>query len=942
MSEHDLDIASPVILPARLTVDPWPPQRGHDPDVCAARVVALAGGREVQVFDIFVNYRTADTRFGAAATYELLARRFGKERIFLDNQSMGPGSVYPKHIRDALESVRVLLVLIGPQWLAVDSQSPGRLLIHRENDWVRREIRTAFARGVPVVPVLLDDAQLPEAAVLPEDVAPLVYRQALEIRHRHLGADIRKLADVIEDMLASSAVTSGRWRRVHEVDDPVPLGIHPSPVRAAPTTGAAGDPALRVPIYVRRDVGDQLAWALTSTSFVLVVGDATAGKSRLAYEVVRDRLPDHWLVVPDRPTELAESVTWARQAGDCVVWLDDLERYLGPDGLTVQMVSNLSRRVVLLGTIRSQEHAQLSPRWERVANEPGQLRSRLGRDVVRLAYEIRLSRRWSETETRRASVSVDPRVTEAARHADEFGIGEYLAAGPQLLSEWRDAWAPGHHPRAAALVAAAVDVCRAGVRRGVGVGLLRQLHGRYLASRGGDALRPEPFDEALGWATETLHATSSLLVPAGRGRYRPFGYLIDAVEADPEQSDIHETTWRALVTRMPASECWHVGNAAYARWLLDIARSAYQRAATAGNWSAELKITDCIGESGRRDDAVATLRGIIDARTRAVGARHPDVAEARQALAGWTGRAGDPRAAARLLSELVHELATTVGPDQPDTLTARHALANWLGRAGRLPDAVAEYQRLVADRIRHDGPDHPHTLTARHELANWLGRSVSPEKALREHEEVAAARTRVLGADHPDTLRSRHRLSRLVCEVRGTDTGLPLLAQVIADRARVLGPDHPDTLRTRSQHVRWTGKAGHLADAVGLAEGLAGDCLRVLGAEHPDTLRARHHHARWTSEAGDHARATTLLRELIADWTRLLGPHHPYTLVSRYRLVHAVDGTGARAEARSLLADLFADDVTTLGEHHPYTDHAREMLVKWDEGRQGGVTDDVV
>lgn len=889
---------------------------------------------EVHVFDIFVNYRTADTRFGAAATYELLASRFGEERIFLDNQSMGPGSIYPQRIREALESARVLLVLIGPRWLAADPRSPGRLLIHRENDWVRREIRTAFGRGVTVVPVLLDGARLPDPAVLPEDVVPLVYRQAMEVRHRHLGADIRKLADIVDDLLAAPVVTSGRWRRVREVDDPVPLGVHPSPVRRAPTTVAAGDPSLRVPAYVPRDAADRLAWALTATSFVLVVGDATAGKSRLAYEVVRERLPQHWLVDPNRPTELAEALAWARQAGDCVVWLDDLERYLGPDGLTVQMVTGLNRRVVLLGTIRSQEHAQLSPRWERVADEPGRQRSRLGRDVVRLAYEIRLSRRWSEGETHRASASADPRVVEAARHADEFGIAEFLAAGPQLLSEWRDAWSPGHHPRAAALVAAAVDVCRAGVRRGVGVGLLRRLHGQYLAGRGGDVLRPESFDEALGWATETLHATSSLLVPAGRGRYRPFGYLIDAVEADPDQSDVHEATWSALIARLPATDCWHIGEAAYARRLLDVAQSAYQRAADAGNRPAELRIADCVGESGRRADAVATLRRVIDARTRAVGTRHPDVVEARQAWAGWTGRAGDPRAAVRLLGELVQELATTVGPDQPDTLSARHALANWLGRAGRMADAVAEYQRLVEDRTRQDGPDHPHTLTARHELANWLGRSVSLEEALREHEAVAAVRTRVLGADHPDTLRSRHRLGRLVCEVRGADVGLPLLAQVIADRTRVLGPDHPDTLRTRSQQVRWMGKGGHLVDAVCLAQRLVADSLRVLGVEHPDTLRARHHHARWTSEGGDHARAATLLRELIADWTRLVGPHHPYTLVSRYRLVHATDGTGTRTEARSLLADLLADDATALGEHHPYTVHAREMLSTWDEGRR--------
>jgi hypothetical protein len=34
------------------------------------------------VFDIFINYRACDARFGAAATFELLADHFDRSRIF--------------------------------------------------------------------------------------------------------------------------------------------------------------------------------------------------------------------------------------------------------------------------------------------------------------------------------------------------------------------------------------------------------------------------------------------------------------------------------------------------------------------------------------------------------------------------------------------------------------------------------------------------------------------------------------------------------------------------------------------------------------------------------------------------------------------------------------------------------------------------------------------
>ncbi|HEX3649176.1 MAG TPA: tetratricopeptide repeat protein, partial [Pseudonocardiaceae bacterium] len=664
----------------------------------------------------------------------------------------------------------------------------------------------AFARDVPVIPVLLDGSRLPDPDALPGDIRQLTHCQTVEVRHRSLGADVQRLADAVGDLLAvpDSCVDTGyRWRRVRECDDPVLLGVHPSPIRAAP----AVDLAPKVPAYVPREAADCVAWALTATSFVLIVGDATAGKTRLAYETVRKLLPDHWLVVPDWSIDLPDIAAQTRHARNRVVWLDDIERYFGPNGLTADLVTTLTRpasgHTVLVGTIRSREHAQLSPRWERHAEEPGQLRSRLGRDVVRLAYEIHLDRRWSAAEIRRAANSTDPRVTEAARHADEYGVAEYLAAGPQLLAEWRDAWSPGNHPRAAALVAAAVDVHRAGVRGGVGVDLLHLLHDSYLEARGGMALRPESFDAALAWATETLHATSSLLMPIGPDRHQPFAYLIDAVDTDPQQSVIPDNTWRVLVDRVQAPDCWHIGEAAYARRNLAVARSAFERAAMAGNAAAELKVADCVGESGRRADAVTALQGVVRTRTRSHGDRHPDTLEARQALAGWTARAGDLRGAIGLLTELTDDLDAAVGPEHLDTLTARHALAAWTARAGRLADAIIDMRRLVSDQSRWLGPDHPHTLATRHELANWLGRADRLDEAVREHEQVIAAQTGVLGGDHPDTLRSRHRLARLICQVRGTDTGLPLLADVVTDQVRVLGRDHPHTLRSRWQYVRW-------------------------------------------------------------------------------------------------------------------------------------------
>jgi len=719
--------------------------------------------------------------------------------------------------------------------------------------------------------------------------------------------------------------------RVLDLEDPVELGVHLS--AQAHRTGVRRANDTKVPPYVPRDADEQLAQAVSGSRFVVVVGDAAAGKTRLAYEVVRNRLPQHWVVLPQGLGNLGTALSQADQVRDCVVWLDDLERYLEPGGLTAEVVTALlrgkNRHVVLLCTMRTQEHAKLSPRWEsRADGTPEKVSSRVGRDVLRLAHEVHLDRRWSSTELDRAWHSSDPRIHEALRHADAFGLGEYLATGPQLLAEWRGAWSIGVQPRGAALVTAAIDASRAGMRDGIGIDLLKRLHGHYLEAMGGQALSPEPFADALAWAVEPVRAASSLLVPAGRRRYRPSGYLVNAVTAGIDYPPVPDATWQMLISRAGRFDCWHIGEAAYARRRLRFAEGAFRRAADV-NPAAELRVIDCVGESGRRRDALAALHILVDDRRQRHGAGHPDLLHAMQALGGWTGRVGDLRGAVEIFQDLVKEQSSTCGATHSDTLATRRALANWRGRAGDLPGATTEYQNLVRDLVHLFGPEHRDTLTARHELANWIGRSGDMERALVEHESVVAAQFRVLGADHPDTLRSRHRAARLTCEVLGTEIGLPKLHDVVADRSRTLGTSHPETLRSRAQFARWTGKAGRAAEAANLFEQLALDYDRALGPDHPDTLRGRHQQARWTGESGDCAQAVVLLEQIIADWIRLFGTLHPYTLISRYRLAECLHRSGVVEAAIDVLAELSADDMMTLGHNHPYTLHVRRLLSSW-------------
>jgi tetratricopeptide (TPR) repeat protein len=223
------------------------------------------------MFDIFINYRTVDARFGAAATFELLAEHVDRSRIFLDNQSMRPGSIYPERIQAALESMRVLVVLIGPNWLT----GPGgeRPLLHRDDDWVRREIRTAIERAVPIVPVLLDGIALPDPDALPADIRPLAYRQVAEVCHQRLGADVGLLADRLAELVPGvRRSAAARWTGGSGV--PVPREL---PASTAHFVGRDSELELLERLFL--SPSDDRA-----PPIVVVCGTAGVGKTALAVQ----------------------------------------------------------------------------------------------------------------------------------------------------------------------------------------------------------------------------------------------------------------------------------------------------------------------------------------------------------------------------------------------------------------------------------------------------------------------------------------------------------------------------------------------------------------------------------------------------------------------------------------------------------------------------------
>ena len=156
---------------------------------------------------IFLSYRRDDTAGYARALNDLLARAFGAERVFIDVDDIGAGQAFDARIAQAMGQARVLLVLIGPRWLAPQADGVPRL--HRADDVVRREVQTGLDRGLQVIPLLLDGAPMPSAAQLPAALQPLARRQALVIDARRFEADTQLLLGAVRQALGEPADTPG-------------------------------------------------------------------------------------------------------------------------------------------------------------------------------------------------------------------------------------------------------------------------------------------------------------------------------------------------------------------------------------------------------------------------------------------------------------------------------------------------------------------------------------------------------------------------------------------------------------------------------------------------------------------------------------------------------------------------------------------------------------
>ncbi len=173
---------------------------------------------------LFLSYRRADSQPWTSRLADDLREYYGNDRVYLDLDSNTPGRDYLQQLDEFLRGSRVVIAVLGPNWLTCADQD-GRRRLDDPDDVVRRELEAALASGIAIVVVRVGAARMPVPDELPPSLRPLAFIHALRLADEDWDHDLGRLVasvgrfGVIPGRDSERKSPGRQWR--HEVAQPI-------------------------------------------------------------------------------------------------------------------------------------------------------------------------------------------------------------------------------------------------------------------------------------------------------------------------------------------------------------------------------------------------------------------------------------------------------------------------------------------------------------------------------------------------------------------------------------------------------------------------------------------------------------------------------------------------------------------------------------------------
>lgn len=129
---------------------------------------------------ILISYRREDSADVTGRIYDRLVQVF-PQSVFRDVDSIPLGVDFRAYLDEQVAKCDVFLAVIGRDWVKAKGRK-GKSRLEDPGDFVRIEIESALKRQIPVIPVLVQGAKIPEAERLPASIQALSYRNGIGVR----------------------------------------------------------------------------------------------------------------------------------------------------------------------------------------------------------------------------------------------------------------------------------------------------------------------------------------------------------------------------------------------------------------------------------------------------------------------------------------------------------------------------------------------------------------------------------------------------------------------------------------------------------------------------------------------------------------------------------------------------------------------------------------